>query len=57
MPNNTRRRLLRASGAAALLAVLGAGRASAQALDVVKIVTGFPRAARRTRSAGGSPRG
>ncbi len=42
MPHNTRRQLLRASGAAGLLAALGAGRASAQALDVVKIVTGFP---------------
>jgi tripartite-type tricarboxylate transporter receptor subunit TctC len=42
MPHNTRRDLIRASGAAALLAALGAGRASAQALDVVKIITGFP---------------
>ena len=42
MPHNTRRQLLRASGAAGLLAALGAGRASAQALDVVKIITGFP---------------
>ena len=42
MPHNTRRQLLRASGAAGLLAALGAGRASAQPLDVVKIITGFP---------------
>ena len=42
MSHSTRRQLLRASGAAALLATLGAGRASAQALDVVKIITGFP---------------
>src|SRR5260221_2568512 len=42
MSHNTRRRLLRASGAAGLLAALGAGRALAQALDVVKIITGFP---------------
>ena len=42
MLHNTRRQLLRASGAAGLLAALGAGRASAQALDVVKIITGFP---------------
>ncbi|HTE37750.1 MAG TPA: Bug family tripartite tricarboxylate transporter substrate binding protein [Reyranella sp.] len=42
MPHNSRRQLLRASGAAGLLAALGAGRASAQALDVVKIITGFP---------------
>ncbi|CAN5331686.1 Bug family tripartite tricarboxylate transporter substrate binding protein [soil metagenome] len=42
MSHNTRRHLLRASGAAALLATLGAGRASAQPLDVVKIITGFP---------------
>src|SRR5437868_14244118 len=41
MPSNTRRYLLRASGAAALLAALG-NRASAQTLDVVKIITGFP---------------
>jgi len=42
MSHDTRRRLLRASGAAALLAALGAGRASAQALDLVRIITGFP---------------
>ncbi len=42
MPHHTRRHLLRASGAAALLVALGAGRASAQALELVKIVTGFP---------------
>lgn len=42
MSHNNRRQLLRASGAAALLAALGAGRASAEALDVVKIITGFP---------------
>ncbi|WP_428672740.1 Bug family tripartite tricarboxylate transporter substrate binding protein [Reyranella sp.] len=42
MSHDTRRRLLQASGAAALLAALGAGRASAQALDLVKIITGFP---------------
>ena len=42
MPHNTRRQLVRAAGAAGLLAALGAGRASAQALDVVKIITGFP---------------
>ncbi len=42
MPHNTRRQLLRASGAAGLLVALGASRASAQALDVVKIITGFP---------------
>lgn len=42
MSNHTRRRLLRASGAAALLAALGTGRASAQTLDLVKIITGFP---------------
>jgi len=42
MPHNTRRRLLRASAAAGLLAAAGAGRASAQALDLVKIITGFP---------------
>src|SRR6476620_4149538 len=41
MPHNPRRRLLRASAAAALLAGLGT-RASAQTLDAVKIVTGFP---------------
>lgn len=41
MPHDTRRHLLRASGAAAMMAALGASRASAQALDVVKIVTGF----------------
>src|SRR6476620_6763057 len=39
--NNPRRRLLRASAAAALLAGRGT-RASAQTLDVVKIITGFP---------------
>lgn len=42
MSHNTRRHLLRASGAAGLLAALGAGRASARALEVVRIVTGFP---------------
>jgi tripartite-type tricarboxylate transporter receptor subunit TctC len=42
MSHNTRRQMLRASGGAGLLAALGAGRASAQALDVVKIITGFP---------------
>jgi tripartite-type tricarboxylate transporter receptor subunit TctC len=42
MSHNTRRHLLRASGAAALLASLGANRASAEALEVVKIITGFP---------------
>jgi tripartite-type tricarboxylate transporter receptor subunit TctC len=42
MLHDTRRHLLRASGAAALLATLGAGRAFAQALDVVRIITGFP---------------
>ncbi len=42
MTHTTRRHLLRASGAAALLTALGAGRASAQALDLVKIITGFP---------------
>ena len=42
MSHDTRRQLLRASGAAGLLAALGAGRASAQSLDVVKIITGFP---------------
>ena len=41
MSHNTRRHLLRASAAAALLAGLGT-RASAQTLDVVKIITGFP---------------
>jgi tripartite-type tricarboxylate transporter receptor subunit TctC len=41
MPHNTRRHLLRASAVAALLAGLGT-RASAQTLDVVKIITGFP---------------
>ena len=41
MSSNTRRYLLRASGAAALLAALGT-RASAQTLDVVKIISGFP---------------
>jgi tripartite-type tricarboxylate transporter receptor subunit TctC len=41
MSYNTRRRLLRGAGGAALLAALG-GRASAQTLEVVKIVTGFP---------------
>jgi tripartite-type tricarboxylate transporter receptor subunit TctC len=41
MSPNTRRYLLRASGAAALLAALGT-RASAQTLDVVKLISGFP---------------
>jgi len=42
MLHNSRRQLLRASGAAGLLAAFSAGRASAQALDLVKIITGFP---------------
>jgi len=42
MPHTTRRQLLRASGAAGLLAASGAGPASAQALDLVRIITGFP---------------
>ena len=41
MSNTTRRTLLRATGGAALLAGL-AGRVSAQTLEVVKIITGFP---------------
>jgi tripartite-type tricarboxylate transporter receptor subunit TctC len=39
---NTRRNLLRASGAAALLSALGAAGASAQTLEMVKLITGFP---------------
>src|SRR5689334_20526457 len=42
MSCNTRRELLRSSGAAAVLAALGAGRASAQTLEVTKLITGFP---------------
>jgi tripartite-type tricarboxylate transporter receptor subunit TctC len=41
MSYNTRRQVLGASAAAALLAAFG-NRASAQTLDVVKIITGFP---------------
>jgi tripartite-type tricarboxylate transporter receptor subunit TctC len=42
MPHHNRRHLLFASGATALLTALGAGRASAQTLELVKIITGFP---------------
>jgi tripartite-type tricarboxylate transporter receptor subunit TctC len=42
MSHHTRRQVLRTSGAAGLLAALGAGHVSAQALDVVRIITGFP---------------
>jgi len=42
MSHNTRRNLLRASGAAALLSALGARGVSAQTLEMVKLITGFP---------------